>query len=95
MPPQDIYPNNIKDIHHSIKAEFTKSDALGILMSMCHEPLSHFEDLSDAHYKTLQMFITFVRNMMIVPDSEEWGNTSSRNQYSTLQVRSMADFLES
>ena len=94
MPAQDTYPSNIKDIHRSIKAEFTSSDALGILMSICHEPLSHFEDLSDAHYKALQMFITFIRNMMIIPDSAQWGNLSSKHHYSTLQVRRMAELHE-
>lgn len=91
MPAHDTYPNTIKDIHRSIKAEFTSSDALGILMSMCHEPLSKFEDLSDTHYKALQMFITFIRNLMIIPDSAQCGSLSSKHQYCTLQVRRMAD----
>eukprot|EP00892_Ulva_mutabilis_P003170 jgi/Ulvmu1/12854/UM098_0039.1 len=89
MPPQDSYPHNIKDIHHSIKAEFTNADAIAILMSMCHEPLSHFDDLSDAHYKILQMFITFIRNMMLIPDADDCGNAAARHHFSTLQVCSM------
>ena len=86
MPPQDSYPTNVKDIHQSIKAEFTDSDALGILMSMCHEPLRHLDDLTDAQYKVLQMFITFGRNMMIIPDSSDMAASTTKNHYTTLQV---------
>lgn len=86
MPPQDLYPTNVKDIHQAIKADFLDSDALGILLSMCHEPLRHLDDLTDSQYKILQMFITFVRNMMIIPDSTEVAASTTKNHHSTLQV---------
>lgn len=88
MPPKDgEHPQNVLEVHHATKAAFTDRNSVAIVTSMCLGALKDLPDMRDDQYKILQLFLTFVRNLMLIPDSQDWESAVSKHHYATLQVR--------
>ena len=75
------------DIMHACKAAVTDADVLGIVTSVVHAPLAKFPDLAEDDAKTLQLFLTFVRNIACIPDALDVAKASAKFHFSTLSVR--------
>jgi hypothetical protein len=85
------HSQEILDVLHVCKAAFTDPDILGLVTSLCHAPLAKFPDLSEDDRKTLQLFLTFVRNLARIPDAVGYERASSKFYFSTLTVRTPPD----
>lgn len=77
------------DIMHACKAAVTDADVLGIVTSVVHAPLAKFPDLAADDAKTLQLFLTFVRNIACIPDALDVAKASAKFHFSTLSVRAL------
>jgi hypothetical protein len=87
MPPKEgEHPQNVLEVHHETKAAFTERTSLAIVTSICLDALKDLPDMSDEKYKILQLFLTFVRNLMLIPDSQDWGSGVTKHHYATLKV---------
>ena len=91
MPPKEgEHPQAVLEVHHNTKAAFTERTSLAIVTSICVDALKDLPDMSDEQYKILQLFLTFVRNLMLIPDSQEWESVGvSKHHYATLKVCSL------
>ena len=76
------------DTLHRCKAVFCDRDVLGIITALCHEPLSKFPECSEADRRTLQLYLTFVRNMAAIPDAQGYDKAIGQHHLTTLSVRS-------
>jgi Timeless protein len=73
---------------HAVKASFTEPDTLSIVTALCHGPLSHFPQMTKEDRDTLQLFLTFVRNLLWIPDAIDHEQSLGRSHFGTLQVPS-------
>jgi Timeless protein len=72
---------------HAVKAAFTEPDTLSIVTALCHGPLSHFPQMTKEDRDTLQLFLTFVRNLLWIPDATDHEQSLGRAHFGTLQVQ--------
>lgn len=88
MPPKEgQHSQAVLEVHHDTKAAFTERTSLAIVTSICLDALKDLPNMSDEQYKILQLFLAFVRNLMLVPDSQEWASVGvAKHHYATLKV---------
>jgi hypothetical protein len=93
MPPAngDTHPQALLDVLHACKYAFTARDVLGIVTSVCHAALENFPVVSEEGGKTLQLYLTFVRNMVAIPDADDCDRAATKFHLSTLSVRPLHD----
>ena len=75
-------------ILHTCKAAVTNRDILGIITSVVHAPLARFPKVGEDESKVLQLYLTFVRNMMAIPDADDGDKATANFHLSNLNVRS-------
>lgn len=75
------------EVMHACKAAVIDADTLAVFTSLCHTPLATFPNLGEEEAKVLQLFLTFVRNMMAIPDALEYSKAVAKFHFSTLSVR--------
>lgn len=91
MPPKEReHPQAVLEVHHETKAAFTERTSLAIVTSICLDALKDLPNMNDEQYKTLQLFLTFVRNLMLIPDSQDWESGVAKHHYATLKVRAFS-----
>jgi hypothetical protein len=87
MPPKaGEHTQSVLEVHHDTKAAFTERTSLAIVTSICLDALKDLPDMTDDQYKILQLFLTFVRNMMLIPDSKDQQLGVAKHHYATLKV---------
>lgn len=90
MPPKEgEHTQAVLEVHHETKAAFTECKSLAIVTSICLDALKDLPDMNDEQYKILQLFLTFVRNLMLIPDSKDQEIGVAKHHFATLRVSSL------